>query len=100
MPSWNFHKSRMLTQDKEDQDNILRLLDGSVRSLHMKYRAITHNEKAARKLALIAALTANSPETDFWTAYRDFLNHIQDDETYNSLFYRQKKEKETLEEDI
>jgi len=94
MPSWPWHKARMLTQDKEDQDNILRLLDGSVRSLHMKYRAITHNEKAARKLALIAALTSRSPETDFWTAYRDFINHIEDDEVFNKFFYQKKREEE------
>ena len=103
MPSWNWHRARMQISDREDQDNILRLLDGSVRSLHMKYRAITHNEKAARKLALIAALTAKSPETDFWKCYQDFLNHIQDDETYNNFFYQLKKEKEVnagSEEDI
>ena len=94
MPSWPWHRSRMLLQDKEDQDNILRLLDGSVPSLHMKYRAITHNEKAARKLALIAALTSKSPETDFWTAYRDMVNHIEDDETYNKFFYQKKREEE------
>ena len=84
----------MLTRDEEDQDNILRLLDGSVRSLHMSYRTITHNEKAARKLALIAALTSGSPGTDFWTAYRDMVNHIEDDETYNKFFYQKKKEDE------
>jgi len=94
IPGWNFHRARMISQDKEDQDNILRLLDGSVRSLHMRYRAITHNEKAARKLALIAALTSKNSETDFWAAYRDMVNHIEDDETYNKFFYQKKKDEE------
>ena len=94
MPSWPWHKARMLTQNEEDQDNILRLLDGSVHSLHMRYRAITHNEKAIRKLAIIAALTSKDSGTDFWTAYRDMINHIEDDEIFNKFFYQQKKEEE------
>ena len=94
MPSWPWHKSRMLTQDKEDQDKILRLLDGSVPSLHMRYRAITHNEKAARKLALIAALTSRKSKTRFWECYKDMVNHIEDDETYNKFFYQKKKDEE------
>ncbi|GAH19468.1 unnamed protein product [marine sediment metagenome] len=84
----------------EDADNILKLLDGSVRSLHMKYRQVTHNDRAIIKLALIAKLTSRNPETNYMNILKDMKNHLQDDETYNSLFYRQKKEKETLEEDI
>ena len=94
IPSWPWHKNRMLISNEEDQDNVLRLLDGNVHSLHMRYRSLTHNEKAARKLALIAALTSKSSETDFWTAYRDMVNHIEDDEVFNKFFYQKKKEEE------
>ena len=94
IPSWGFHKSRMLTKDKQDQDNILRLLDGSVRSLHMKYRQLTHNDRAIIKLALIAKLTSRSPETTYGDILKDMKNHLEDDFYFNKFFYQKKKEDE------
>ncbi|GAH24880.1 unnamed protein product [marine sediment metagenome] len=80
--------------DREDQENILRLLDGSVRSLHMKYRQITHNERAIPKLALIAKLTSKNTETTYWDFLKTMENHLVDDEVFNKFFYQKKKEDE------
>ena len=82
----------------EDANNILKLLDGTVFPLHKRYRMLTHKPELASKLAL--ALSLNAKDANYFDIWVDIQEHIKDDETYNSLFYRQKKEKETLEEDI
>ena len=79
----------------EDANNILKLLDGTVFPLHMRYRKLTHKPELASKLAL--ALSLNAKDANYFDIWVDIQEHIKDDETYNSLFYHQKKQKEEEE---
>jgi hypothetical protein len=96
MPSWWWHKKYGMRTKGEDANNILKLLDGTVFPLHMRYRKLTHKPELAPKLAL--ALALNAKDANYFDIWADIQNHIKDDETYNSLFYQQKKAKEAEQE--
>ena len=91
IPSWSFHRARMKSKG-EDANNILKLLDGTIFPLHMRYRALTHKPELAPKLAL--ALSLNAKNAGWFEIWSDIVNHIEDDKVFNKFFYQKKKEDE------
>ena len=90
VPGWPFHRANMVIKDRKKADTLLTMIVGpALGATHLKWRKKTHTPVKAAKIAVIMSMFTDVPFED---ALTDSLGHIIDDNIYNKLNYKNRKE--------